>query len=141
MQMYFDDLPIWGFLGKVEKNYRNDDLRYFLFTHYHFDVLYNGDRVIEVNTAADSQRTVDITDDAEITVDFSYSVKWTPTTKTVRLCLLEIAALQQTARRIRVLQRTNFIWGAVELAHAAITCSCLCLRDQSDNSLHVASCA
>ena len=55
LQMFYDDLPIWGFIGKVEKimtqsskAWEKHDLKYYLFTHIHFDILYNGDRVIEV---------------------------------------------------------------------------------------------
>ena len=53
-----DDLPVWGFVGKVErarphglKDGLKDGLagggaaRVFLFTHFHFDVAYNGDQV------------------------------------------------------------------------------------------------
>ena len=53
--MFYDDLPIWGFIGKVEKimaagakSWEAAELKYYLFTHIHFDILYNGDRVIEV---------------------------------------------------------------------------------------------
>ena len=84
LQMYFDDLPVWGFLGKVEKNFRTDELRYFLFTHFHFDVEYNGNRVIGVNTFANPQHTVDITADTELNVQFSYSMKWYAVTTPVR---------------------------------------------------------
>ena len=35
-------------------------LRYFLFSHIHFDILYNKDRIIEINVSTDPQRTVDI---------------------------------------------------------------------------------
>ena len=56
--MFYDDLPIWGFIGKVEKimtqsskAWEKHDLKYYLFTHIHFDILYNGDRVIEVPPA------------------------------------------------------------------------------------------
>lgn len=85
LQMYFDELPVWGFLGKKEKNFRTEELSYFLFTHFHFDVAYNGNRVIGVNTLADAQRTVDISGDSEILVEFSYSVKWNPVVTPVRL--------------------------------------------------------
>ena len=50
-------------------------MRYYLFTHVHFDVAYNGDRVIEINVSTDPLRTVDITDDHDVDVEFSYSVK------------------------------------------------------------------
>jgi hypothetical protein len=100
-QMYYDDLPIWGFIGKIEKILKPGkflftfvraismtscvlftgapEMRYYLFTHVHFDVAYNGDRVIEINVSTDPLRTVDITDDHDVDVEFSYSVKWKET--------------------------------------------------------------
>jgi len=51
MQMFYDDLPIWGFIGKTEKLMKPGEkplLRFYLFTHIHFDILYNANRVIEV---------------------------------------------------------------------------------------------
>jgi len=53
-QMYYDDLPIWGFIGKVEKILHPGDrteYKYYLFTHIHFDILYNGKRVIEARSS------------------------------------------------------------------------------------------
>eukprot|EP00882_Tetradesmus_deserticola_P017840 GHRQ01019135.1.p1 GENE.GHRQ01019135.1~~GHRQ01019135.1.p1 ORF type:complete len:128 (+),score=53.36 GHRQ01019135.1:1033-1416(+) len=91
-QMFFDDdLPVWGFVGKTERNkqaaagtaqQQQSDLRFFLFTHFHFDIAYNGDNVIEVNvstSASDPRRTRDITTASSLPVEFSYSVKWQPT--------------------------------------------------------------
>ncbi|KAK6119937.1 hypothetical protein DH2020_046321 [Rehmannia glutinosa] len=52
-QMYYDDLPIWGFLGK--------------------------DRVIEINARTDPNALVDLTDDKEVDVEFMYSAKWKET--------------------------------------------------------------
>ena len=52
--MYYDDLPVWGFIGRVDKaisNAGDPTLRVLLFTHVDFDVKYNGDRVVEVNMA------------------------------------------------------------------------------------------
>ena len=53
-QMFIDGLPIWGFIGKVEKlpsevagERERDKLS--LFTHIHFEALYNGDRVVQVD--------------------------------------------------------------------------------------------
>ena len=82
--MFYDDLPIWGFIGKVEKILRTGDkpdLKFFLFTHIHFEVLYNNNRVVEINISTDPARTVDITEGENIIVDYTYSVKWksTPT--------------------------------------------------------------
>ena len=84
LQMYYDDLPIWGFIGKVEKILRSGekpDLKLFLFTHIHFEVMYNGNRIVEINISANPDSTVDITEGENIIVDFTYSVKWkeTPT--------------------------------------------------------------
>eukprot|EP00959_Pyramimonas_sp_CCMP1952_P395349 8284169-Pyramimonas_sp.AAC.1 len=81
MQMYYDDLPIWGFIGKIEKILRpgKPEWRYYIFTHIHFDISYNKDRVIEINVSTDPMRTVDITDGDDISVDFSYSVRWKET--------------------------------------------------------------
>lgn len=75
-QMYYDDLPIWGFVGKIE----DQDLKYSLYTHVIFEVLYNEDRVIEISVATGTE-TVDITEDKEVEVEFQYSVKWKDTEK------------------------------------------------------------
>jgi len=79
--MYYDDLPIWGFIGKVEREGKNDpsEHKYFLYRHLRFDVLYNRDRVIEINVHADPNALVDLTEDREVEVEFSYSVKWKET--------------------------------------------------------------
>jgi hypothetical protein len=45
MQMFLDDLPIWGFVGKVEKILHAGEkslYKYYLFTHIHFEIRYNG---------------------------------------------------------------------------------------------------
>jgi hypothetical protein len=81
-QMYYDDLPIWGFIGKIEKILKAGgapELRYFLFTHVHFDIAYNADHVVEINVSTDPLRTVDITTGDEVRVEFSYSAKWKET--------------------------------------------------------------
>ena len=54
-QMYYDDLPVWGFIGKVEKVVKTGARKYFLFTHFHFEISYNGDEVIEINVSSDPQ--------------------------------------------------------------------------------------
>lgn len=58
--MYYDDLPIWGFIGKIEKILKpgTPELRYYLFTHVHFDIAYNDDRVVEINVSTDPLQTV-----------------------------------------------------------------------------------
>ncbi|KAF5751727.1 transmembrane 9 superfamily member 5 isoform X2 [Tripterygium wilfordii] len=81
-QMYYDDLPLWGFIGKVEEqSWITEEKvhKYYLFTHIQFDVLYNGNQVIEINAFSDPNHAVDITQDIEINVKFSYSVIWNAT--------------------------------------------------------------
>ncbi|THG00547.1 hypothetical protein TEA_024374 [Camellia sinensis var. sinensis] len=76
-QMYYDDLPVWGFLGKVDKDGKADpsEYKYFLFKHLHFEILYNKDRVIEINVRTDPNALADLTEDKEVDVEFMYTVK------------------------------------------------------------------
>ncbi|KAJ4710189.1 Transmembrane 9 superfamily member [Melia azedarach] len=80
-QMYYDDLPIWGFIGKVDKEGKTDpsEYKYFLYKHIQFDILYNKDRVIEISARMDPHSLVDLTEDNEVDVEFMYSVKWKET--------------------------------------------------------------
>ncbi|KAK4799925.1 hypothetical protein SAY86_025290 [Trapa natans] len=79
-QMYYDDLPIWGFIGKVDKEGKDPrDYKYYLFEYIHFNVLYNKDRVIEINAPIDPDYLVDITEDEEVNAVFKYDVKWEET--------------------------------------------------------------
>lgn len=83
-QMYYDDLPVWGFIGKMEKiiHHGTSELRYYLFTHIEFDIKYNEDKVIEINVSTNPEQAVDISNDAaDLKVKFTYSVRWIPTTK------------------------------------------------------------
>ena len=86
--MFYDDLPIWGFIGKLEKVSKPSgmELRYFIFTHVHFDVSYNADHVVEINVSTDPNQVVDISEDivgqspeATIAAEFTYSAKWRET--------------------------------------------------------------
>ncbi|XP_061374101.1 transmembrane 9 superfamily member 5 [Gastrolobium bilobum] len=81
-QFYLDDLPFWGFIGKLEEDSWSPGRggpNYYLFTHVQFDVLYNGNRVIQVNAFGDPNRAVDVTKDVDIDVKFTYSVIWNAT--------------------------------------------------------------
>ncbi|KAE8021920.1 hypothetical protein FH972_007767 [Carpinus fangiana] len=80
-QMYYDDLPIWGFLGKVDKEGKYDpsEYKYYLFKHLHFEVFYNKDRVIEISAKSDPDALVDLTEDKEVDLELTYSVKWKET--------------------------------------------------------------
>lgn len=81
-QMYYDDLPMWGFIGKVENSSWSPvekGPRYYLFKHVQFDAFYNGNQIIEINAFSDPNHVVDITDDVEVNVKFTYSAFWSPT--------------------------------------------------------------
>ncbi|CAH9070819.1 unnamed protein product [Cuscuta europaea] len=79
-QSYYDNLPFWGFIGKVEDASWTLDAKgpnkYFLFSHVRFDALYNGNQILEVHAFSDPNHAIDITEDIECDVEFSYSVFW-----------------------------------------------------------------
>ncbi|GAB4837022.1 Transmembrane 9 super member 2 [Ancistrocladus abbreviatus] len=79
--MYYDDLPLWGFLGKVDNDEKTDPSqhKYYLFRHINFGILYNEDRVIEINAQSDPNVLVDLTENREVDVEFTYIVKWKET--------------------------------------------------------------
>lgn len=65
-QMYYDNLPIWGFIGKLEKEVVSSSpgdshLKHYLFTHVHFDIAYNGQRIVEINVSTDPAQVVSVT--------------------------------------------------------------------------------
>lgn len=81
-QMYYDGLPLWGYVGKIEDDSRSlseKRSKYSLFTHVQFDALYNGNHVIEIRAFSDPNHVVDITEDVDINVKFTYSVFWNET--------------------------------------------------------------
>lgn len=80
MQLFFDDLPIWGFIGKNER-FRKPE-KQFVYTHFHFDIAYNEDRVIQVNLSVahpNAKKALDVTEGENVEVEFSYSANWVPT--------------------------------------------------------------
>lgn len=81
-QMYLDDLPFWGFIGRVEAGSWDVDAngpKYYLFKHVQFDILYNGNQIIEINAIGDPNLAIDITENADVDVTFTYSVIWNTT--------------------------------------------------------------
>lgn len=87
-QFYYDDLPIWGYVGKVETTKTVDAKvateKLFLFTHIHFDVSYNQDKIIEINVSTDPAMVADVSEgvQGEVAAEFTYSVQWKETTTT-----------------------------------------------------------
>ncbi|XP_057479703.1 transmembrane 9 superfamily member 5-like [Actinidia eriantha] len=81
-QMCCDDLPFWGFIGKVDEESWSLDgkgPKYYLFEHVQFNVFYNDDQIIETRAFSDPSHIVDITEDVETSVKFTYSVVWNVT--------------------------------------------------------------
>ncbi|XP_077235779.1 transmembrane 9 superfamily member 3-like [Tasmannia lanceolata] len=81
-QMYYDDLPVWGFIGKIKEKMgilNETRPRYYLFEHLQFDVLYNQNQIIEITAFNDPNYVLDITEDNETTAVFTYSVHWEET--------------------------------------------------------------
>ncbi|XP_059301080.1 transmembrane 9 superfamily member 3-like [Lycium ferocissimum] len=81
VQIYYDDLPIWAFLGKVEKEGIDDpnEYKYHIYTFSQFEIYYNKDRVIEISHRIDPSFTTDVTNDEEVDVEFRYTVVWKAT--------------------------------------------------------------
>lgn len=80
-QMYFDDLPIWGFIGRTMQQEGSDinEYRYFIMNNIQFEILYSEDRVIEVHVRTDTNDVSDVTKNMEVDIEFIYSVKWKET--------------------------------------------------------------
>ncbi|KAG8387496.1 hypothetical protein BUALT_Bualt02G0027200 [Buddleja alternifolia] len=78
-QMYYDDLPLWAFIGKVEDESLTGDNKgpkYFLFTHVQFNALYNGNQVLEISAFCDPSHVVEIAEGVDMEIKFTYSVLW-----------------------------------------------------------------
>ena len=56
---------MYGFVGKTEKilHTNSADLRYYLFTHNHFEVHYNGNNIIQVTMTTDATQAIDVSED------------------------------------------------------------------------------
>jgi hypothetical protein len=81
-QMLYDDLPLWGYIGKIEDETWNPNgkvTKYYLFKHVEFNVLYNKNQVIEIRAFSDPNQVVDISKDVEVDFSFSYSLFWNET--------------------------------------------------------------
>lgn len=85
-EFFVDDLPVRGFVGQVENRvhqldgHLHNESEVFLFTHLDFNFAYNDDRVIAVNLTTDHSQRVKLEFDKTVKVEFSFSVKWTPST-------------------------------------------------------------
>ncbi len=139
--MYYDDLPVWGFIGKMEKiiHHGTSELRYYLFTHIEFDIKYNGDKVIEINVSTNPEQAVDIsTDSADLKVKFTYSVRWIPvaTTWEKRLQRYERFPLNPVHLEVRRIRRGQA--GGMWEVHAG-TFGGLVLQWHAEGAVHAAA--
>ncbi|XP_049348578.1 transmembrane 9 superfamily member 2-like isoform X2 [Solanum verrucosum] len=78
-EMYYDELPVWGLIGRVENREETEDTKYYkylLYKHIHFDIHYNMDRVIEITARMDPYSVLDLTEDREVDAEFTYTAKW-----------------------------------------------------------------
>jgi hypothetical protein len=75
--MYYDELPIWVFIRIVhpEGKYNVDEYKYFIYTHLHFENLFNGSHVIEVHVRNEESSVTELSMDKTV-VDFSSTVTW-----------------------------------------------------------------
>ena len=83
-EFVMDELRVRGFLGRMQEYllpYHRHHL--FLWTHHHFRIEYNGDKIIyaSINTTLHQPLRLDnITKSTDqVTVDFTYSVEWVQT--------------------------------------------------------------
>ncbi|KAJ3044211.1 hypothetical protein HDV00_002889 [Rhizophlyctis rosea] len=74
-QMYIDDLPIGGYVGTFDGKPGSNPQ---LYTHRHFNITYNGDRIIEVNMTSDGKIDLPMTEKG-LDVIFTWGVTWTKT--------------------------------------------------------------
>nr|XP_043613335.1 transmembrane 9 superfamily member 2-like [Erigeron canadensis]XP_043613336.1 transmembrane 9 superfamily member 2-like [Erigeron canadensis] len=116
IQLHYDDLPIWGFIGTVQRDYTDPKIgiQYFLFKHFDFEVHYNKDRVVEVSLRMNHNFMANVTEDKEVVVDFTYSVKW-------------LVTQQSFEKRMERYTGSAFLPHHISIHHASITKSSLTL--------------
>ncbi|XP_030529078.1 transmembrane 9 superfamily member 2-like [Rhodamnia argentea] len=79
-QMYCDDLPIWGFIGKVDRSSTNNsEHKYFLYQHFQLQIFFNKDQVIETRLWMHYDDIVELTEGREMDIKLLYSVYWIET--------------------------------------------------------------
>ncbi|KAL7049215.1 hypothetical protein ACKWTF_003630 [Chironomus riparius] len=69
-QMYIDDLPIWGAVGKEHEK------KYYIHTHKRIDIGYNGKQIIDVNLTNEHEQLLHV----GAKISFTYEVNWRPST-------------------------------------------------------------
>lgn len=65
--MYIDDLPIWGKVGEKE-----DNNKYYVYTHKKFEIGWNGRRIVDVNLTTEKKELLVV----GAKISFTYEVTW-----------------------------------------------------------------
>ncbi|XP_073842555.1 transmembrane 9 superfamily protein member 3 [Musca autumnalis] len=68
-QMYIDGLPIWGKVGE-----KDDQGRYYIYTHKKFDIGRNGQQIVDISLTTEKKELLV----AGSKIKFSYEVNWKP---------------------------------------------------------------
>ena len=76
-ELFLDDLPMWGMVGEVLRDAKSGAMEKHVFQHRSLSISYNGNQIVEANLT--SEEPVVIKPGANL--DFTYSIKWRPTTK------------------------------------------------------------
>ena len=79
--MYYDNIHLSEYVGgdssqSLSSKNGDNGRRYVLINHLHFYPQYKGNKVKEIDVLGDYESAVDITEDTEIKVNFTYSVFW-----------------------------------------------------------------
>ncbi|XP_053651003.2 transmembrane 9 superfamily member 1 [Cherax quadricarinatus] len=80
-EFVINDIPVRDFIGHLEESgFIPHTHKVFLWTHQHFNIYYNGDKIIYVN-ATKEHSPISLDDvEAPLTVKITYSVTWISTT-------------------------------------------------------------
>jgi transmembrane 9 superfamily protein 3 len=78
-EMYVDDLPLWGFIGKYEQQ-QSGKYEVNMYTHQKFVIGHNGDRIIFVHLTMMEPQALDPTVEEE-KITFTYEVSYEDSTK------------------------------------------------------------
>ncbi|GAB5591834.1 hypothetical protein Unana1_06734 [Umbelopsis nana] len=84
-QIFIDDLPLWGHVGRMSSDSSTDPERdstpiEYIYTHKVFTIGYNDDRIIEINLTDANPVRLD-SSSPTVELDFTYSVEWVPLEK------------------------------------------------------------
>jgi transmembrane 9 superfamily protein 3 len=75
--MFLDDLPIGGYVGDVDRVTGD----YYLYTHHHYDISFNGNQIVGVNLTTGTPVKLSLPPDSkELRLEFTYSVRWAQST-------------------------------------------------------------